>query len=136
MRSRPDPQGGRRGPRRGFMAVDALVGLAVVTITVAGAVALAADAAGRIARAQDRLTAARVAETVYEGIYAGNHRGDAGSGAMEGRTWRYELTPAGSDAEPSSARRARIVVERRWRGELVVEAVLPPEPAPATASSS
>lgn len=118
------------------MAVDALVGLAVVTIAVAGAVALAADAAGKAARAQDRLTATRIAETVYEELYAGDRRGAAGSGHAGGRTWRYEITPAGSDAEPSSARRARITVQRRWRGELVVEAVLPPEPAPATASSS
>jgi hypothetical protein len=122
------------------MAVDALVGLAVVTIAVSAAVALAADVAGKVARSQDRLTAARIAETLYEDLYAGDRLGTDDSGTTEGRTWRYEITPAASVAAPSSARRATITVARRWRGDLVLEAILPPEPvraaAPATASSS
>ena len=122
------------------MAVDALVGLAVVTIAVSAAVALAADVAGKVARSQDRLTAARIAETLYEDLYAGDRLGTDDSGTTEGQTWRYEITPAASEAAPSSARRATITVARRWRGDLVLEAILPPEPvpaaAPATASSS
>lgn len=121
--------------REGFLAVDALVALAVTALTVTAAVALAAEAAGRVAQARDRLAAARMAEDIYEGLYEGTrsdgeHRGETG-----GREWRYETSPAGEETAPSSARQAVIVVERRFGGDLTLDAYLPPAPEPADADA-
>ena len=131
---------GRR--REGYLAVDALVALAVTALTVAAAVGLAAEAAGRTAQARDRLAAARIAEDIYEGLYAGARSDGQHQGETEGRSWRYETNPAGDEAEPSSARHAWITVERRFGDDLTLEAYLPAAPesaatdAPATPSPS
>ncbi|MFN3537220.1 MAG: hypothetical protein ACK4Y4_07235 [Brevundimonas sp.] len=122
--------------REGYLAVDALVALAVTALTVTAAVALAAEAAGRVAQARDRLAAARVAEDIYEGLYEGARSDGEHGGETGGREWRYETSPAGDEAEPSSARQAVIVVERRFGGDLTLEAYLPPTPERAEADAA
>lgn len=123
-----------RQARGGYLTVDALVGLAVAAIAVAAAVGLASNAVTRLAQARDRLTAVRVADDLYEDIYAGERPDGRHAGATGGRSWTYESTSAATDAAPSLARRVRITVDRRFGGDLVVDAVVPP--APATASSN
>lgn len=110
------------------------MGLAIVAIAVAAAVGLASNAVARLAQARDRLTAVRVADDLYEAIYAGERPDGQHAGVTEGRTWTYESTSAATDDAPSMARRVRIQVDRRFGGDLVVNAVVPP--APATASSN
>lgn len=128
MLLRPDPA------REGYLTIDAMVALSITTIAVTAAVVLASTTVARISQARDKLIAARIAEDIYEGLYAGERPDGAQRGETEGRTWSYATTTAGTAEAPSSARRARIVVERRLRGDLVVDAVLPA--APATASSN
>lgn len=110
--------------------MDALVGLAVATIGVAAAVGLAATAVTRLAQAGDRLTAVRIADDLYEDLYAGDRPDGQQSGVTDGRSWTYESL----DDHALPLRRVRISVDRRFGADLVVQAVLPP--APATASSS
>lgn len=119
--------------REGYLTVDALVALAVTTLAVTAAVALASNTVANVSRARDRLTAARVADDIYQGLYAGERADGAHSGQTNGRTWSYTTSSAGDDL-PASVRKVRIVVDRKLRTDLVVEAVLPP--APATASSN
>jgi len=106
------------------------VGLAVATLGVAAAVGLASTAITRLAQAKDRLTAVRIADDLYEDLYAGDRPDGQQSGATDGRSWTYESLD--DDALPY--RRVRIAVDRRFGGDLVIEAALPP--APATASSN
>lgn len=114
--------------------MDALVGLAITALAVSAAVGLGANAVTRIAQARDRLTAVRIAGDLYEDLYAGERPDGRHSGSTDGRPWTYESTSAATPQTPSLARRLRIVVDRRFGGDLVVEAVAPP--APATASSN
>lgn len=123
-----------RGGRTGYLTVDAMVGLAVTTIAVAAAVGLAANAVTRLSQARDRLTAVRIASDLYEDIYAGERPDGQQTGTTDGRSWAYESTSAATPDQPSLARRVRITVDRRFGGDLVIEAVVPP--APVTASSS
>lgn len=124
-----------RNPRRdGYLSIDALVGLAIAVLTVTAAVGLASNAVMRLAQARDRLTAVRIADELYEGIYAGERPDGQQTGATEGRSWTYESTNAATETEPSAARRVRITIDRRFGGDLVVEAFVPP--APALASSN
>ena len=116
--------------RGGYLTVDALVGLAVATLGLAAAVGLASTAVTRLAQAKDRLTAVRIADDLYEELYAGDRPDGQQSGATDGRSWTYES----QKDDTSLARRVRIAVDRRFGGDLVIEAVLPP--APATASSN
>ena len=116
--------------RGGYLTVDALVGLAVATLGVAAAVGLASTAVTRLTQAKDRLTAVRIADDLYEDLYAGDRPDGQQSGATDGRSWTYES----QKDDTSLARRVRIAVDRRFGGDLVIEAVLPP--APATASSN
>ncbi len=92
----------------------------------------------RLAQARDRLTTVRIAEDLYEGLYAGEHPDGQQSGTTDGRSWTYVTTSAATATVPSVARRARITVDRRFGPDLVIDAVLPPAPtgagAPATAS--
>lgn len=120
--------------REGYLTVDAMAALSITTIAVTAAVALASTTVARVSQARDKLIAARIAEDIYEGLYAGERPDGAQHGETEGRTWSYATNTAGTADAPSSARRARIVVERRQRGDLVIDAVLPA--APATASSN
>lgn len=120
--------------REGYLTVDALVALAVTTVAVTAAVALASNTVANVSRARDRLAAVRIADDLYEGLYAGARAEGAQTGVTDGRTWSYTTSSASDDVRPSSVRRVRIVVDRRLRPDLVVEAVLPP--APATASSN
>ncbi|WP_168196762.1 hypothetical protein [Brevundimonas sp. M20] len=119
-----------RSRRSGYLAVDALAGLAVMTLGVAAAVGLAATTVTRLAQAKDRLTAMRIADDLYEDLYAGVRPDGQQSGSTDGRPWTYESL----DADGSAARRIRITVDRRFGQDLVVDAVAPP--APATPSSS
>lgn len=123
-----------RRSRGGYLTVDALVGLAIAAIAVAAAVGLASNAVTRLSQARDRLTAVRIADDLYEEIYAGERPDGQHAGVTEGRSWIYESTSAATDDAPSMARRIRIQVDRRFGGDLVVNAVAPP--APATVSSS
>lgn len=123
----PSSTPSRRG---GYLTVDALVGLAVATLGIAAAVGLASTAVTRLAQAKDRLTAVRIADDLYEDLYAGDRPDGQQSGATDGRSWTYES----QKDDTSLARRVRIAVDRRFGGDLVIEAVLPP--APATASSN
>ena len=120
--------------RDGYLTVDALVALAVTTLAVSAAVALASHTVAQIARARDRLTAVRIADDIYEGLYSGELADGAHNGVTEGRSWSYTAASAATDEQPSFARKVRIVVDRKFRSDLVVEAVMPP--APATASSN
>lgn len=124
----------RRQARKGYLTVDALVGLAIAAIAVAAAVGLASNAVARLSQARDRLTAVRVADDLYEAIYAGERPDGHHAGVTEGRSWTYESTNAATDDAPSMARRVQIKVDRRFGGDLVVNAVVPP--APVTASSN
>ncbi|MNR99305.1 hypothetical protein D3C71_308910 [compost metagenome] len=124
----PDPA------RDGYLTIDAMVALSITTIAVTAAVVLASTTVARISQARDKLIAARIAEDIYEDLYAGERPDGVQHGETQGRTWSYATTTAGSADTPSSARRARIVVDRRMRDDLVVDAVLPA--APATASSN
>ena len=124
-----------REARAGYLTVDALVALTLTVLTVAAATALASNAVSRLAQARDRLTAMRIAEDLYDDLYAGARPDGQQSGETGGRSWSYTSTGAGTDERPSIARRLRIVVDRRFGPDLVVEAVAPPAPpAPATAS--
>lgn len=120
--------------REGYLTIDALVGLAVTTLAVTAAVALASNTVANVSRARDRLAAVRIADDLYEGLYAGERADGAQSGVTDGRTWSYATSTAGDDGQTSAVRKVRIVVDRKLRPDLVVEAVLPP--APATASSN
>jgi len=120
--------------RGGYLTIDAMVALTITVLAVAAAVALASNAVSRMAQARDRLTATRIADDLYEDLYAGERAGGQQVGETEGRSWTYTSTGAGTDDVPSAARRVRIVVDRRFGPDLVVEAVVPP--APATASSN
>lgn len=111
-----------------------MVALMIAVLAVAAAVALASNAVSRMAQARDRLTAVRIADDLYEGVYAGERPDGQQAGETEGRSWTYTSTGAGMEEAPSAARRLRIVVDRRFGPDLVVEAVVPP--APATASSN
>lgn len=121
--------------REGYLTIDAMVALSITTIAVTAAVVLASTTVARITQARDKLVAARIAEHIYEELYAGERAEGAQSGDIEGRRWAYETTPFGSSEAPSRARRARIVVERRLRDDLVVEAILPPVPATVSSNS-
>lgn len=124
----------RKARRSGYLTIDALVGLAIAVLTVTAAVGLASNAVTRLAQARDRLTAVRIADELYEGVYAGERPDGQHAGATEGRAWTYESTSAATETQRSLARRVRITVDRRFGGDLVVEAFVPP--APATASSN
>lgn len=119
--------------RDGYLTVDALVALTVTTVAVTAAVALASNTVANVSRARDRLAAAQVADEIYQGLYAGERADGEHSGQTDGRAWSYTTSSAGDD-QPASVRKARIVVDRRLRPDLIVEAVVPP--APATASSN
>lgn len=118
--------------RAGYLTVDALVGLAVATIAVSAAVGLAANVVTRMAQARDRLTAVRVADDLYEDLYAGARADGRHAGTTDGKAWTYNSTSAATDGAPSSARKVRITVDRRFGPDLIVDAYVPP--APATAS--
>lgn len=111
-----------------------MVALTITVLAVAAAVSLASNAVSRMAQARDRLTAVTVADDLYEDLYAGARPDGQQAGMTEGRSWTYTSGSAATDEIPSVARRLRIVVDRRFGPDLVVEAVVPP--APATASSS
>lgn len=123
-----------------------MVALSITVLAVAAAVALASNAVSRMAQARDRLTAVRIADDLYEGLYAGERPDGQQSGTTDGRTWTYTSTSAATADTPSVARRLRITVDRRFGPDLTVEAVVPPTPSepveldaldgPATASSS
>jgi hypothetical protein len=119
-----------RSSRAGYLTIDAMVGLAVATLGVAAAVGLASTAVARLAQSKDRLTAVRVANDLYEDIYAGDRPDGQQSGVTDGRSWTYESL----EDDTAPIRRVRITVDRRLGADLVVQAVLPP--APATASSN
>ncbi len=76
----------------------------------------------------------RIADDLYEDLYAGERPDGQQVGETGGRSWTYTSTSAGTDDAPSVARRLRIVVDRRFGPDLIVEATVPP--APATASSN
>lgn len=126
-----------------------MVALSITVLAVAAAVALASNAVSRMAQARDRLTAVRIADDLYEGLYAGERPDGQQSGTTDGRSWTYTSTSAAAADTPSVARRLRITVDRRFGPDLTVEAVVPPTPnepagpeapdapdAPATASSN
>lgn len=126
-----------------------MVALSITVIVVASAVTLASTAVSRLSQARDRLTAVRVAEDLYEGLYAGERPDGQQSGTTDGRSWTYSSASASTETALSLARRVKISVDRRFGADLVVEAVLPPAPvtpnagaapaapdAPATASSN
>ncbi len=132
--------------RRGYLTIDAMVALSITVLAVAAAVALASNAVSRMAQARDRLTAVRIADDLYEGLYAGERPDGQQSGTTDGRSWTYTSTSAATANTPSVARRLRITVDRRFGPDLTVDAIVPPTPnqptgpdgpvAPATASSS
>lgn len=123
-----------------------MVALSITVLAVAAAVALASNAVSRMAQARDRLTAVRIADDLYEGLYAGERPDGQQSGTTDGRSWTYTSTSAATADTPSVARRLRITVDRRFGPDLMVEAVVPPAPndpveadvpvGPATASSN
>ena len=123
-----------------------MVALSITVLAVAAAVALASNAVSRMAQARDRLTAVRIADDLYEGLYAGERPDGQQSGTTDGRSWTYTSTSAATAETPSVARRLRITVDRRFGPDLTVDAVVPPPPneparpdapiAPATASSN
>lgn len=123
-----------------------MVALSITVLAVAAAVALASNAVSRMAQARDRLTAVRIADDLYEGLYAGERPDGQQSGTTDGRTWTYTSTSAATADTPSVARRLRITVDRRFGPDLTVDAIVPPTPndpveadvpiAPATASSN
>ena len=123
-----------------------MVALSITVLAVAAAVALASNAVSRMAQARDRLTAVRIADDLYEGLYAGERPDGQQSGTTDGRSWTYTSTSAATANTPSVARRLRITVDRRFGPDLTVDAIVPPTPnqptgpdspvAPATASSS
>lgn len=126
-----------------------MVALSITVLAVAAAVALASNAVSRMAQARDRLTAVRIADDLYEGLYAGERPDGQQSGTTDGRSWTYTSTSAATADTPSVARRLRITVDRRFGPDLTVDAVVPPAPndpveadvpdapvAPATASSN
>jgi hypothetical protein len=132
--------------RGGYLTIDAMVALSITVLAVAAAVALASNAVSRMAQARDRLTAVRIADDLYEGLYAGERPDGQQSGTTDGRSWTYTSTSAATANTPSVARRLRITVDRRFGPDLTVDAIVPPTPnqptgpdgpvAPATASSS
>gem|GEM_PF-2887893 len=135
--------------REGYLTIDAMVALSIAVLAVAAAVALASNAVTRMAQARDRLTAVRIADDLYEGLYAGERPDGQQSGETDGRSWTYTSLSAATADTPSVARRLRITVDRRFGPDLTVEAVVPPAPneptgsdapvapgAPATASSN
>lgn len=134
------------GGREGYLTIDAMVALSITVLAVAAAVALASNAVSRMAQARDRLIAVRVADDLYEGLYAGERPDGQQSGTTDGRSWTYTSTSAATANKPSVARRLRITVDRRFGPDLTVDAIVPPTPnqptgpdgpvAPATASSS
>ena len=138
--------------REGYLTIDAMVALSITVLAVAAAVALASNAVSRMAQARDRLTAVRIADDLYEGLYAGERPDGQQSGTTNGRSWTYTSTSAATAESPSVARRLRITVDRRFGPDLTVDAIVPPTPsepagpdapdamdapvAPATASSN
>ena len=131
------------GDREGYLTIDAMVALSITVLAVSAAVALASNAVSRMAQARDRLIAVRIADDLYEGLYAGERPDGQQSGTTDGRSWTYTSTSATTADTPSVARRLSITVDRRFGPDLTVDAVLPPaaiEPAapiaPATASSN
>ncbi|MEJ6790941.1 hypothetical protein BrevBR_15465 [Brevundimonas sp. BR2-1] len=130
----------RRSRRRGYLTIDALVALSITVLAVSAAVGLAASAVTRLAQARDRLASVRIADDLYEELYAGERPDGQQSGTTDGRSWTYATSSAATPTVPSVARRTRITVDRRFGPDLVVDAVLPPVPAeatgPATASSN
>lgn len=135
--------------REGYLTIDAMVALSITVLAVAAAVALASNAVSRMAQARDRLAAVRIADDLYEGLYAGERPDGQQSGTTDGRSWTYTSTSAATADTPSVARRLRITIDRRFGPDLTVEAVVPPTPtqptgpdapdvpvAPATASSN
>jgi hypothetical protein len=134
------------GGREGYLTIDAMVALSITVLAVAAAVALASNAVSRMAQARDRLIAVRVADDLYEGLYAGERPDGQQSGTTDGRSWTYTSTSAATADTPSVARRLRITVDRRFGPDLTVDAIVPPTPnqptgpdgpfAPATASSN
>ncbi len=125
----------RRSGRSGFVTLDALVGISLVVIAVAAAVALAAGAVTSIARTRDRLEAASVARALYEDLYFGRRPDGQYEGESGGRSWSYETRTAATASQPSLARRAVIRVDRRRGKDLIIEAHLPPVPALPPSSS-
>lgn len=120
--------------RAGYLTVDALVGLAVATIAISAAVGLAAQTVTRMAQARDRLTAVRVADELYEGLYSGTRPDGQHSGTTDGKSWIYSSISEAAEGGPSYVRKVRIVVNRRFGPALTVDAWVPA--APATASSN
>jgi hypothetical protein len=117
--------------RAGYLTIDAVTALAVTTIAVSASVGLAVHVVARVADARDRLAAARLAETIYEELYAGERPDGRVRGEEGGRAWAYDIQTrrTADGGTGSSARSGRITVARRKRDDLVVEAVLPPAPA-------
>jgi len=105
-----------------------MVALTITVLAVSAAVALASNAVSRMAQARDRLTAVRVADDLYEDLYAGERPDGQQSGTTDGRSWTYISSSAATADTPSVARRLRITVDRRFGPDLVVDAVLPPTP--------
>jgi len=124
----------RAAGRAGYLTVDALVGLAVATIAVSAAVGLAAHTVTRMAQARDRLTAVRIADDLYEGLYAGERPDGQHGGTTDGKAWTYSSISAAAGGGPPSVRKVRIVVSRRFGPDLVVDAWAPV--APGTVSSN
>lgn len=120
------------GSRRGYLTIDALVGLAITTLAVTAAVTLAANTVQRVNQSRDRLTAMRVASDLYEDLYAGRRPDGRHAGETSGRAWTYISQSAATADQPSLARSVRITVDRRTGPDLQLDAVVPPRPAPET----
>lgn len=114
--------------RGGYLTIDALVALAIIALVVSAAVSLASSAVARMAQARDRLTAVRIADTLYEDLYAGERPDGEHFGTTDGRSWTYTTLSAATDGTPSIARRLQITVDRRFGPDLTVEALIPSTP--------
>jgi hypothetical protein len=126
----------RPAPRGGYLTIDALVALSITVLAVSAAVGLASNAVTRLAQSRDRLATVRIADNLYEGLYAGDRPDGQQAGTTDGRSWTYATSSAATPTVPSAARRARITVDRRFGPDLVVDAVLPPVPAATTAPAT
>jgi hypothetical protein len=118
----------------GYLTIDALVALAVTTLTVSAGIGLAAHVVTRVAEARERETTTRISGDLYEDLRAGRRPDGTQNGSTGGKSWSYDTASAATPETRSRARTVRITVDRRLRPDLVVDAVL--LPAPDTASSS
>lgn len=114
-----------------------MVALSITVLAVSAAVGLAANTVTRLAQARDRLASVRIADDLYEGLYAGGRPDGQQSGTTDGRSWTYTTSSAATPTVPSVARQARITVDRRFGPDLVIDAFLPPGPTePAGAATA